>query len=114
MENALCGRDEDPAAERWESYDLKPIDYFYPERDLVPDPLVSEGTLSKLADTFQRQAPPLACGLREILEVNPGRYQIPTGRQCGRLLVVPSADTCLVRAHSSRTSESLEDRTFIR
>ncbi|KAJ6073267.1 hypothetical protein N7467_011352 [Penicillium canescens] len=52
MENALCGQDEDPAAERWETYDLKPIDYFYPERDLVPEPLVSEGTLSKLADTF--------------------------------------------------------------
>ncbi|KAJ5316557.1 hypothetical protein PENANT_c019G08546 [Penicillium antarcticum] len=52
MENALCGKDEDPAAEGWETYDLKPIDYFFPERDLLPEALVSEETLSKLADTF--------------------------------------------------------------
>ncbi|OOQ90566.1 hypothetical protein PEBR_03685 [Penicillium brasilianum] len=52
MENILCGQSDDPAGERWETYDLKPIDYFYPERDLLPAPLVSEATLSKLADTF--------------------------------------------------------------
>ena len=52
MENILCGKAEDPASQNWETYDLKPIDYFYPERDLVPAPLVSEATLSKLADTF--------------------------------------------------------------
>jgi hypothetical protein len=52
MENILCGQADDPAGDRWETYDLKPIDYFYPERDLVPKPLVSKVTLSKLADTF--------------------------------------------------------------
>ncbi|KAJ5195421.1 uncharacterized protein N7498_008859 [Penicillium cinerascens] len=52
MENILCGQADDPAGNRWETYDLKPIDYFYPERDLVPAPLVSEDTLSRLADTF--------------------------------------------------------------
>ncbi|PYI21899.1 SAICAR synthase-like protein [Aspergillus japonicus CBS 114.51] len=52
MENLLCGRDTDPAGERWETYDLKPVDYFFPERDLVPDPLVSKATLSKIADNF--------------------------------------------------------------
>ncbi|KAJ6155165.1 hypothetical protein N7470_005731 [Penicillium chermesinum] len=30
----------------------KPIDYFYPERDLFPESLVSEETISKLADSF--------------------------------------------------------------
>ncbi|PYH49157.1 phosphatidylinositol phosphate kinase family protein [Aspergillus saccharolyticus JOP 1030-1] len=52
MENMLCGRDTDPAADKWETFDLKPVDYFYPERDLVPDPLVSKTTLSKIADEF--------------------------------------------------------------
>lgn len=53
MENVLCGRDQDPSSAKWETYDLKPIDYFYPERDLLPDPLVSEATLDKLADVFE-------------------------------------------------------------
>ncbi|KAJ5550371.1 hypothetical protein N7535_001691 [Penicillium sp. DV-2018c] len=52
MENTLCGRDDDPAAQQWETYDLKPIGYFVPERDLVPDPLLSENTLDRLADNF--------------------------------------------------------------
>jgi hypothetical protein len=52
MENTLCGKEKDPAADRWETYDLKPIDYFFPERDLIPDPFVSQGTLSRLADEF--------------------------------------------------------------
>ncbi|KAJ5662794.1 hypothetical protein N7462_011720 [Penicillium macrosclerotiorum] len=52
MENILCGKTEDPNGDNWETYDLKPIDYFYPERDLIPAPLISEATLSRLADTF--------------------------------------------------------------
>ena len=55
MENTLCGKDDDPSSQNWETYDLKPIDYFYPERDLVPEPLVSQDTLSKLADTFNEK-----------------------------------------------------------
>ncbi|KAL2820884.1 hypothetical protein BDW59DRAFT_150458 [Aspergillus cavernicola] len=53
MENVLYGKEDDPDAGSWETYDLKPIDYFYPERDLVPGPLVSEHTLSRLADKFE-------------------------------------------------------------
>ncbi|KAE8153770.1 hypothetical protein BDV25DRAFT_14507 [Aspergillus avenaceus] len=52
MENMLCGKEEDPDADRWETYDLKPVDYFFPERDLLPDPFVSQETLSRLADEF--------------------------------------------------------------
>jgi hypothetical protein len=52
MENTMCGREDDPAADKWEIYDLKPIDYFYPERDLIPESLVSQETLDKLADSF--------------------------------------------------------------
>ncbi|KAL4785419.1 hypothetical protein BJX76DRAFT_324610 [Aspergillus varians] len=53
MDNMLYGKEKDAHAEQWETYDLKPIDYFYPERDLVPGPLVSEGTLERLADKFE-------------------------------------------------------------
>ncbi|KAL4933300.1 phosphatidylinositol phosphate kinase family protein [Aspergillus undulatus] len=53
MENMLYGKDNEPEfSEKWEKYDLKPINYFYPERDLVPDPLVSEETMDRLADEF--------------------------------------------------------------
>ncbi|KAL1884456.1 hypothetical protein Plec18167_002044 [Paecilomyces lecythidis] len=52
MENVLCGKDEDPAKDEWETYDLKPTDYFFPERDLLPQ-LTSEETMSKLVDTFE-------------------------------------------------------------
>ncbi|KAL4906716.1 hypothetical protein BDW74DRAFT_136990 [Aspergillus multicolor] len=53
MENLLYGKDEDDNSDKWETYDLKPIDYFYPERDLVPEPLVSEEIISRLADKFE-------------------------------------------------------------
>ncbi|EED19775.1 conserved hypothetical protein [Talaromyces stipitatus ATCC 10500] len=54
MENVLCDRDDDARrAEQWETYDLKPVDYFYPERDLLPEPLTSEETMSRLFDEFK-------------------------------------------------------------
>lgn len=53
MANIFVGQNQDPARDKWEKYDLKPIDYFYPERDLFPDPLISEETMNKLADTFE-------------------------------------------------------------
>lgn len=55
MENTLHGKTDDPAGDKWETYDLKPINYFYPERDLFPESLVSEETLNKLADTFNEK-----------------------------------------------------------
>jgi hypothetical protein len=52
MENVLCDRQKGRAEDKWETYDLKPVDFFYPERDLVPDQLTGEGTMRKLFDTF--------------------------------------------------------------
>lgn len=54
MENLLYGQAEaqrkgEPA---WESWDLKPINYFFPERDIASGTLASEATKSKLADKF--------------------------------------------------------------
>ena len=53
MENALYGKGSDGQADKWETYDLKPLDYFYPERDLLGGALASETTLSQLADKFE-------------------------------------------------------------
>ncbi|KAI5919341.1 phosphatidylinositol-4-phosphate 5-kinase-domain-containing protein [Camillea tinctor] len=56
MENILHGKGqkmEGASAElKWESWDLKPNSYFYPERDVAGGVLTSEATKSKLADEF--------------------------------------------------------------
>ncbi|KAF3014695.1 hypothetical protein E8E14_005606 [Neopestalotiopsis sp. 37M] len=55
MENVLYGSDkenEDGSKSKWESWDLKPTSYFYPERDVAGGVLTSEATKSKLADEF--------------------------------------------------------------
>lgn len=38
--------------QKWESWDLKPTSYFFPERDVAGGALASEATKSKLADKF--------------------------------------------------------------
>lgn len=48
MENVLYGKQDD-----WQSYDLKPQSYFFPERDLADGIFSSEATKSKLADDFE-------------------------------------------------------------
>lgn len=74
MENILYGQDEKKASssmsggsgnggdaeegqpkkkKRWESWDLKPASYFFPERDIAGGKLTSEATKSKLADEFE-------------------------------------------------------------
>ncbi|QGA13021.1 hypothetical protein EYB26_000666 [Talaromyces marneffei] len=54
MENILCDKDDDARGpDKWETYDLQPVDYFYPERDLLPDPLTSEETMSRLFNEFK-------------------------------------------------------------
>src|SRR5690606_10960315 len=65
MENLLHGKDEwekaakeraegkDGAkAEKWETYDLKPNDYFYPERDMAGGKLTPQAIKDKLIDEF--------------------------------------------------------------
>ncbi|KAK8138056.1 SAICAR synthase-like protein [Apiospora sp. TS-2023a] len=73
MENILYGQDEKKASsstpgssgnggdveedgqpkKKWESWDLKPASYFFPERDIAGGKLTSEATKSKLADEFE-------------------------------------------------------------
>ncbi|KAI1080361.1 SAICAR synthase-like protein [Whalleya microplaca] len=56
MENILYGQDQEPEDGtprlKWESWDLKPTSYFYPERDVAGGALASQATKSKLADEF--------------------------------------------------------------
>lgn len=54
MENILygksaCSKDQQ---KRWETYDLKPNDYFYPERDVADGRLAPESVKDRLIDEF--------------------------------------------------------------
>lgn len=49
MENLLHGQNFQP---NWETFDLKPNSYFFPERDIAGGRLASNATKSKLADHF--------------------------------------------------------------
>ncbi|KAK6865427.1 hypothetical protein PG995_001955 [Apiospora arundinis] len=50
--NGQDGEGEQPK-KKWESWDLKPTSYFFPERDIAGGKLTSEATKSKLADEFE-------------------------------------------------------------
>lgn len=52
MENILYGKGSSSKASEWETYDLKPTSYFFPERDIAGGMLASEATKSRLADYF--------------------------------------------------------------
>jgi hypothetical protein len=52
MENILYGQAQQTEDSKWESWDLKPMSYFYPERDVAGGALSSEATRSRLADDF--------------------------------------------------------------
>jgi hypothetical protein len=52
MENILYGQESDSNSDKWETFDLKPISYFYPERDLAGGYLASESVKDRLVDKF--------------------------------------------------------------
>lgn len=58
MENLMYGKSKDGRRDKdgnslWQNWDLKPMSYFYPERDVADGALSSEATKSKLADDFE-------------------------------------------------------------
>lgn len=53
MENILYGKESDEDGDQWETYDLKPISYFYPERDLMNGNSASQSTIDRLVDKFE-------------------------------------------------------------
>ncbi|PWY71688.1 SAICAR synthase-like protein [Aspergillus heteromorphus CBS 117.55] len=96
MDNVLYGKDEDPAADKWETYDLKPVDYFYPERDLVPEPLVSEDTLRKVGGQFDDKIRLTAgeyAALKRVLEEDTGLLQASNAVDYSLFLVRFPADS---------------------
>ncbi|KAL2022529.1 hypothetical protein VTK56DRAFT_5136 [Thermocarpiscus australiensis] len=54
MDNIMYGREEAKrrGEAEWEHWDLKPLSYFYPERDIADGALTSEATKKQLADEF--------------------------------------------------------------
>ncbi|KAI8944027.1 SAICAR synthase-like protein [Xylaria longipes] len=74
MENILYGLDntsERGPKRKWESWDLKPMSFFYPERDVARGALATEATKSKLADEFDgkiKLTKEHAAQFRELLE----------------------------------------------
>jgi hypothetical protein len=52
MENILYGKESDSRSDEWETFDLKPISYFYPERDIAGGHLASESVKERLVDKF--------------------------------------------------------------
>lgn len=53
MENIMYGKDSDTRGEQWETFDLKPVSYFYPERDLAGGHLASDAVKERILDTFE-------------------------------------------------------------
>jgi hypothetical protein len=53
MENILFGKEASKDKGAWETYDLKPITYFYPERDIASGHLASQSTKERLVDKFE-------------------------------------------------------------
>lgn len=78
MENVLFGKDNDEQKERWETYDLKPASYFYPERDIADGRLAPESVKERLIDKF------------------PDKVRV-TSAQRDELLAILGADTELLR-----------------
>ncbi|KAL1304712.1 hypothetical protein AAFC00_003660 [Neodothiora populina] len=54
MENLALGKDQatEQGEGKWEAFDLKPEDYFFPERDIAGGNLSSEATKARLVDKF--------------------------------------------------------------
>lgn len=54
MENVLYGKEVDEKfTDKWETYDLKPSSYFYPERDIADGALASDSVKDRLIDEFK-------------------------------------------------------------
>ncbi|UNI16951.1 hypothetical protein JDV02_003333 [Purpureocillium takamizusanense] len=52
MENLLHGREQASDPDDWETYDLKPNDYFFPERDIADGRLAPQSVKDRLVDDF--------------------------------------------------------------
>lgn len=72
MENLLYGKEleEDEALKkRWETYDLKPNSYFFPERDIADGKLAPESVKAKLVDEFPDRICVTSAQKKELLNM---------------------------------------------
>ncbi|OLN96336.1 putative phosphatidylinositol phosphate kinase [Colletotrichum chlorophyti] len=72
MENLLYGKDAEESDERknkWETYDLKPNDYFFPERDILDGKLAPESVKDRLIDEFPDRVRVSADQKQELLRL---------------------------------------------
>lgn len=69
MENILYGKEASSQADQWETYDLKPIDYFYPERDIAGGALVPQSVKDRLVDKFDDKIRVTSSQKAELLRI---------------------------------------------
>ncbi|KAH7150375.1 hypothetical protein B0J13DRAFT_439525 [Dactylonectria estremocensis] len=72
MENLLYGKDlqeTEHARERWETYDLKPSDYFFPERDIADGRLAPQSVKDRLIDEFPGKISVSAAQKKELMSL---------------------------------------------
>ncbi|KAI9158155.1 putative phosphatidylinositol phosphate kinase [Paramyrothecium foliicola] len=72
MENLLYGKEleeSDARKKRWETYDLKPNSYFFPERDIADGKLAPESVKDKLVDEFPDRVRVTLEQKKELLDV---------------------------------------------
>ncbi|CAM1511809.1 Fc.00g093220.m01.CDS01 [Cosmosporella sp. VM-42] len=70
MENLLYGKEsQGDEGDKWETYDLKPNDYFFPERDIADGKLVPDSVLDKLIDEFPDKVRVSAERKKELLSI---------------------------------------------
>lgn len=82
MENLLYGKPEGDEGKKWETYDLKPNDYFFPERDIADGALVPDSVIERLVDEF------------------PGKIHISPSQK-KHLITLLSSDTSLLSSHNA-------------
>ena len=63
MENLLHGEDD------WETFDLKPDDYFFPERDIADGRLAPDSVIDNLVDRMPRKAVVSGEARRQLVEI---------------------------------------------
>ncbi|CRK31220.1 hypothetical protein BN1723_004557, partial [Verticillium longisporum] len=72
MENLLYGKQEsgdDWHAMKWETYDLKPSDYFFPERDIADGNLAPQSVKDKLIDEFPDRVKVDAKSKKKLIDI---------------------------------------------
>ncbi|KAI3559261.1 hypothetical protein CABS01_02346 [Colletotrichum abscissum] len=72
MENLMFGKKEEETDHRrnqWETYDLKPNDYFFPERDIANGNLAPQSVKERLIDEFEDKVRVTPAQKKELLDI---------------------------------------------